>query len=212
MADPVGKTVRLESKKEINSTNHEYVQVHQGKVFVAGYPIQIPESSYWIITASQKTTGAYNFQNVATKKFLSSELPTFSVFVSDQLSDSNDWLLFGKKGTDVTPVSEFYSLDSLWLRNVKTGGCLSVRSNEGWTTSGKLWTRNDNNQPAGHYSWERYSFHIVGPQLAEESVESLKVKLSNAQKEIQDLKNEVKQLEEYRSFFRQFKSLVNDVK
>ena len=61
------------------------------------------------------------------------------------------------KYADTVPAT---SLRKVWLQNVATGGFLSVRDGEGWTYSGKLWTRDDQGRPAGAYSWECFDIQV----------------------------------------------------
>jgi len=122
-----------------------------------------------------------------------------------------DWLLFAKSATTLVPFTEtFISLDGVFIQNAKTLGFLSVRSNEGWTAPGKVWTRGTEESPAGAFSWERFQIQLVGAptkHLLQKENEQLRVQLNAAQLEIQTLRAERVQLEEYRAFFQQFQKL-----
>jgi len=151
------------------------------------------------------------FSNISQKesdsecRFIESTLPTFDVKVGLGKDSSSDWMLFTKAGSSLVPFTQDYTdLDHVWIQNVCTKGFLSVRSNEGWTAPGKAWTRGQEPQPSGAFSWERFQIQRVGAPTKSGVVkenELLHVQLHAAQFEIQRLKAELQQYEEYKAFF-----------
>eukprot|EP01126_Amoeba_proteus_P035737 TRINITY_DN3608_c0_g1_i21.p1 TRINITY_DN3608_c0_g1~~TRINITY_DN3608_c0_g1_i21.p1 ORF type:complete len:180 (+),score=31.47 TRINITY_DN3608_c0_g1_i21:231-770(+) len=122
-------------------------------------------------------------------KYLSSSIPFFKVNVVENIDDGCTWELFNKVSGTLIPAT---SLEGVYIRNKHTTGFLSVRSNEGWTPPGKLWTRDSKNQPASSFSWE--CFTIINQKHEEspaEENEHLKEQLRLAQLQIKQLQDEV---------------------
>eukprot|EP01126_Amoeba_proteus_P035739 TRINITY_DN3608_c0_g1_i25.p1 TRINITY_DN3608_c0_g1~~TRINITY_DN3608_c0_g1_i25.p1 ORF type:complete len:213 (-),score=42.62 TRINITY_DN3608_c0_g1_i25:78-716(-) len=203
---PEGSTVRLISLKEpdqppprdvvtvITSTN---------EVFATGKPSTKPKLVAWEVLHGEGS--GVLFKNVETGKYLSSSLPFFKVNVVENIDDGCIWELFNKVSGTLIPAT---SLEGVYVRNKHTTGFLSVRSNEGWTPPGKLWTRDSKNQPASSFSWE--CFTIINQKHEEsptEENEHLKEQLRLAQLQIKQLQDEVGKLKEYKEFFELFRKL-----
>jgi len=214
MKQILGKQIRLISKKEEDKDVLESilsVVVPTKELFVSKKPSTKPNLLVWEIQPSKTTPGAIKFFNLQTVLYLTSNLPNYDVHVTSETGEESDWLLFSKSEGSLIQFSDsFIALEDVWIRSVKTQGFLSVRSNEGWTAPGKVWTRGTEIEPAGAFSWERFRIQLFGTPTKREIVkenETLRQQLTAAHLEIQNLKAERQQLEEYKQFFQQFKKL-----
>jgi len=213
----LGKQLRLISKKEENKdhvmASIVSVDIATNELFVCNVSKK-PNLLSWEVRSSTTTVGAVKFVNVQTGTFLMSILPSFEVKVGDDASVVSDWKLFTKSGgvkPSLIPYTDsFVALDDVWIQSLNTQGFLSVRSNEAWTSSGKIWTRGAEQSPAGAFSWERFQIQLIGNPTKRDILkenELLRTQLNAAQLEIQELKADRRLLEEYKIFFLQFKKL-----
>lgn len=209
-----GDVVKLISKKE-ESTGSTLTHSHSRTIQAQAKPGKVDDVCF---TVHKYEDGTFGFENKAAAGFLSSTTPSFAVSISEGKPadlDTIKWKLFNKAKGELSPV---ISLDAVWFQSVKTGGFLSVRSNEAWSgKEGRAWTRNQNNEPALPQSWEVLEIKVVTPSLASSSKGDLKTENGALKKELQELLAEVERLraevkkgELYKASFAEFKRLVQN--
>jgi len=204
--------IKLYSRKE-ESTDSLVTYIKNNYLQATARPSK-PELTTFIV--HQNDDGTYMFEMKAAGGFLTSDLPSCAVIISRGKPsdiDTAKWRLFTKISTgELSDV--LTQLDRVWLQNVKTAGFLSARSNELWTTEGRLWTRNQYDKPTGAHSWECFSLkfgsHIEPRDLQKENVQ-LQEELREARLQIQKLKQEIVKLEEYKSVMGSLKKLLSEV-
>ena len=182
------------------------VIISTGEVFASFKPATKPGVTIWEVSKGG-VENTIRLKNVETGHYLSSSLPSYKVCVTEKADETADWRVFNKVHGSLVTAS---SLDAIFIQSVVTSGFLSVRSNEGWTAPGKVWTRGGKGDPTGAYSWEK--FQIVNLKHEESPLEEnqhLKEQLRRAQVQIQQLEEELRKLNEYKQFFEMFKNLAS---
>eukprot|EP00211_Chloroparvula_japonica_P015646 CAMPEP_0119131812 /NCGR_PEP_ID=MMETSP1310-20130426/10663_1 /TAXON_ID=464262 /ORGANISM="Genus nov. species nov., Strain RCC2339" /LENGTH=216 /DNA_ID=CAMNT_0007122407 /DNA_START=94 /DNA_END=744 /DNA_ORIENTATION=+ len=206
-----GEHVRLISNKVPNQANpRDCVTIRQnGDVVSCGRPSNDHSLREFVVHVHKD---GVRFENVQVGGFLSCDPKTLKVFVGTPASEQDScWQLFNTGNQrDTIPAT---SLEDVWIQSVATNGFLSVRDAEGWTFDGCIWTRDENGNPAGAYSWECFDVQVLGAsaKAASDDANVLKKQLVDAQAELARLRQENAELRQYKDLVVSFKNAMDKV-
>jgi hypothetical protein len=150
-----GESVRILSNKYSTQNPRELIQYRPATHDLAAFgrpPARPSLSTFtvhvegeYVLFESHEVRGGF-LQSSADFKVTIAQLPGGD-------NAAARWQIFSKLELEEVPAT---TLSSVWLRNALSKGCLSVRSNEGWTGDGELWTRDDHGVPARPFNYEHF--------------------------------------------------------
>jgi hypothetical protein len=212
----VGTKIRIESLKEENSQGANVSAHISGghltrEVFTTSRPQTKPSASIWMVCEGS-SPNSLRFKNEETGHWLCSSLPSREVFLGNPQDPAEaEWILQNRSSAGDRATVPFKALDSVWFKSLKTDGYLSVRSNEGWTASGKLWTRDAEGVPTMPFSWEKFAIHPVSQSTSDLTPAALQAEVERLNSQLSAARAQIAELSKANAEYKQLFYLMNKI-